>query len=122
SPDAKYLQVALFGETELATKLDRSPSLKDRIASFGALTSLRRDDVEQLISFRWGVAGGDKPPFEPEAIDRLYVYSRGLPRAICKLCDNALTRAYSLGARVVTAALIERAADELRYGEPFNRG
>ncbi|KKR10867.1 MAG: hypothetical protein UT38_C0006G0024 [Microgenomates group bacterium GW2011_GWA2_39_19] len=36
--------IALFGETELAAKLDRTPALKDRVASFGALTSQRRDE------------------------------------------------------------------------------
>jgi len=117
-PNAKYLQVALFGETELATKLDRSPALKDRIASFGALTSLRRDDVEALIDFRWKVAGGEKHPFSSEAVDRLYLYSQGLPRRICKLCDTALIRAYSTDTKVVGVGHVQTAAEELRLSQP----
>ncbi len=120
--DAKYLQVALFGETELATRLDKSPALKDRVASFGALTSLRRDDVEALISFRWKVAGGDSHPFTAEAVDRIFLYSQGLPRRICKLCDSALIRAYANDLRSVGADIVEIAAEELRLTRPFSSG
>ncbi len=116
--DAKYLQVALFGETELATRLDKNPALKDRIASFGALTSLRRDDVEALIAFRWKVAGGETHPFTPQAVDRIYAYSQGLPRRICKLCDAALIRAYAHDLPSVDAGLVEVAAEELRLTQP----
>lgn len=42
---AKLLQIVLFGQNELATKIDRMPQLKDRITIFGALTSLTREDT-----------------------------------------------------------------------------
>ena len=58
----KLLQIVLFGQNELATKLDRQPELKDRVTIFGALTSLTRKDVDELISFRWQVAGGKRHP------------------------------------------------------------
>jgi general secretion pathway protein A len=47
----KLLQIVLFGQNELATKLDRQPELKDRVTIFGALSSLTRDDVDELIKF-----------------------------------------------------------------------
>lgn len=49
----KLLQIALFGQNDLATKIDRQPELKDRITIFGALTPLTFDDAIALIDFRW---------------------------------------------------------------------
>jgi general secretion pathway protein A len=110
---AKLLQIVLFGQNELVTKIDRMPALKDRVTIFGALTSLTRDDADALIAFRWKVAGGDAHPFEPEALDRIFRYGCGLPRKICNLCNNALIRAYSAKRLRVDAGTIEQVAQEI---------
>jgi general secretion pathway protein A len=60
----KLLQIALFGQNELASKIDRQPELKDRITLFGALTNLTFEDALALIDFRWKVAGGGDHPFD----------------------------------------------------------
>ena len=111
----KLLQIVLFGQNELATKLDRQPELKDRVTIFGALTSLTRKDVDELIRFRWQVAGGKgRPPFKQEALEAIFSFSRGLPRRICKLCDNALIRTASARSKSVSAELIAQVAKEIR--------
>ena len=115
---AKLLQIVLFGQNELATKIDRMPELKDRVTIFGALTSLTREDADNLIAFRWQVAGGDKHPFEPAALERIFRYGRGLPRKICNLCNNALIRAYSAKQKRVSAATIDQVAEEIRLAPP----
>ncbi len=113
----KLLQITLFGQNELATRIDRQPELKDRITIFGALTSLTFDDAVGLINFRWQVSGGDKHPFEPDALQAIFKYSRGLPRKIAKLCDNALIRAYSSEIKTINKDLIEKVAQEVRLTE-----
>jgi general secretion pathway protein A len=114
----KLLQIVLFGQNELATKLDRQPELKDRVTIFGALTSLTRKDVEELIAFRWRVAGSKRRhPFADDALEAIYVYSKGLPRRICKLCDNALIRVFSAKQREVGADLIAQVAKEARIDD-----
>ena len=115
---AKLLQIVLFGQNELASKIDRMPELKDRITIFGALTSLTREDADNLIAFRWQVAGGDKHPFEPEALDRIYRYGHGLPRKICNLCNNALIRTFSAKQKHVSAGTIDYVAEEIRLTPP----
>ena len=110
----KLLQIVLFGQNELASKVDRQPELKDRITIFGALTSLTRQDSEALIDFRWKMAGGDKHPFTTEALDAIFKYSRGLPRKMCKLCDNALIRAFSAQTKSVDENIIGIVAEEIR--------
>lgn len=115
----KLLQIALFGQNDLATKIDRQPELKDRITIFGALTPLTYADAEELINFRWKVAGGIQHPFEPDAIEAIFKYSKGLPRKISKLCDNALIRAFSSEIKKVNGNLIESVAQEVRLTEEF---
>ena len=111
---AKLLQIALFGQNELATKIDRLPELKDRVTIFGALTSLTREDADALIDFRWKVAGGSQHPFEPQALAQIFHYAHGLPRKICNLCNNALIRAFSAEKPRVNRSIIDYVAEEIR--------
>jgi general secretion pathway protein A len=116
----KLLQIALFGQNELATRIDRQPELKDRITLFGALTNLTFDDALALIDFRWKVAGGDKHPFDSGALEAIFKYSKGLPRKISKIADNALIRAMSEEVRSINAEIIEQVASEVRLTEEFD--
>jgi general secretion pathway protein A len=115
----KLLQIALFGQNDLATKIDKQPELKDRITIFGALTPLTYDDAVALIDFRWKVAGGEKHPFEQEALQAIFKYSKGLPRKISKLCDNALIRALSNELKSVNKEIIEQVAQEVRLIDEY---
>ncbi len=110
----KLLNIILLGQTELARKLDGRPELKSRVTIFGALSSLSRDDTEKMIRFRFQVAGGTQLPFTDAALDRIFRYSRGLPRMICTLCNTALTKAFTRKLRRVDEGMIEGAAEELR--------
>src|SRR3712207_1724607 len=103
----------------LATKIDRQPELKDRITIFGALTPLTYEDVVALIDFRWKVAGGSTHPFDDEALAAIFRYSKGLPRKISKLCDNALIRALSQEVTTINKAIIEQVAQEVRLSEEY---
>jgi len=110
----KLLNVILFGQNELATKLDARPELKSRVTIFGALTSLSRDDTEHMVRFRYRTAGGEDPPFNKAAYDAIFRYSTGLPRMISTICNTALTKAFVLEQKQVDEHLIKAAAEELR--------
>jgi len=111
----KLLQIILFGQNELSTKLDRQPALKDRIVTWGALTNLTFEDSVALINFRWRVAGGnDTAPFDQEALELIYTYSTGLPRKICNICTNALIRSATSGLPSVNKDIIEYVVKEIR--------
>lgn len=114
----KLLNIVLFGQNELATKLDNRPELKSRVTIFAALTSLSRDDTEHMIRFRYRVAGAEEPPIDRAAYDAIFRYSTGLPRMICTLCNNALTRAFVEKRRRVDDQLIRTVATELRTAAP----
>jgi general secretion pathway protein A len=114
----KLLNVVLFGQNELARKLDARPELKTRVTIFGALTSLSRQDTESMIEFRYRVAGGKQLPFTKTAVDAIFRYSTGLPRVICTVCNTALTKAFAEKTREVDEDLVLAAAQELRATEP----
>jgi general secretion pathway protein A len=116
----KLLQIALFGQNDLASKIDRQPELKDRITLFGALTNLTFEDAKALIDFRWKVAGGSKHPFDDGALEAIFRYSKGLPRKISKVADNALIRAMSSEQLSITKEIIEQVAAEVRLTDEFD--
>jgi general secretion pathway protein A len=108
----KLLQMLLFGQTQLTTKIERFPELKSRMYP-AALSAFDRADTEALIQFRWQVAGGKALPFSTEALDEIFRVSLGLPREIVKLCDLALLHAFSTKRTKVQGADVQAAAGEL---------
>jgi len=115
-PDCKLLQIVLAGQSELGHILSRPEmrQLKQRFAVRLRLDPLSSSDVEQYIAFRWAKAGGRIPtPFAAGAIDEIVRFSKGIPRMVNSLCDNALLRAFGRGALYVTADDIVAVAKDL---------
>lgn len=115
-PDCKLLQIVLAGQSELGHLLNRPEmrQLKQRFAVRLSVDPLSSSDVEQYILFRWTKAGGKMPsPFASGAIDEVARFSKGIPRMINSLCDNALLRAYGRGALHVTGDDIVTVAKDL---------
>jgi type II secretory pathway predicted ATPase ExeA len=46
--------------------------------------------TEEMMKFRWTVAGGNTLPFQQEAITEIYRLTGGIARDICKLANEAL--------------------------------
>jgi general secretion pathway protein A len=112
----KLLQIVLFGQNELATNLESKKELKSRMYR-SALASLNRSDMENMIQFRFQVAGGEKHPFTPDGLDELYKLTLGLPREICKVTDMALLRAMVNNMHGVNAAIVRQTAEQLAVNE-----
>ena len=87
---------------------------------FGALTNLTFEDAKALIDFRWKVAGGSKHPFDDDALEAIFKYSKGLPRKISKVADNALIRAMSSEQLSINKEIIEQVANEVRLTDDFD--
>lgn len=118
TPRGKLLQIALVGQPELDEKLD-SPELrqvKQRVAFRCQLQPLTFAETQEYIAWRLQRAGANgKPPQFPEAsLKAIYEYSRGLPRLINSICENALISAYAAGTRMITAQMIVEACRDLR--------
>jgi len=114
--DQKLLQIVLSGQKELAATLDRPElwQLKQRVAFRMAIQPLGAIDVARYIQHRWKKAGGSLPTaFGEDAIEQIAASSKGIPRVINVICDNALTVGFAEGARAITANHIVKTCAEL---------
>jgi hypothetical protein len=70
--------------------------LKQRIAMRLYIHPLSSIGVEHYIKHRWEKAGATRVhPFNADAVARIAEYSRGIPRLVNAICDNALMLAYA---------------------------
>jgi len=105
----KLLHVILLGQPELTATLD-SPAfqpLKQRITVRYHLPPLDRSETWEYITHRLKRAGSrDLAIFDKGAMEKIYRYSRGIPRVINILCDNALLTGFSRQQRRIGAKII----------------
>ena len=112
----KFLQILLLGQSELDDLLNRQElrQFKQRIALRLYIDPLTALDVEKYIRFRWAKAGGTElPPFAADAIGGVIQWSRGIPRLINSICDNALLMAYGDKSYSVPLHYVREAATNL---------
>lgn len=120
--DQKLLQIVLAGQSELDEVLKREElrQIKQRVSVRVALKALSTDEVELYMRYRWTQAGGsENMPFAPAAIGQIGAWSKGVPRLINSICDNALLLAFAEKAQVVSAAHILQAAADLDLAQPL---
>ena len=115
----KLLQIALVGQPELDEKLDSVGlrQLKQRIALRARLDSLDEIETKGYIERRLRIAGASSEMntlFSSQTLAAIYHHSRGFPRLINTICENALISAYARESRTVTPDIIEDVAKELR--------
>ncbi|MGD0158184.1 MAG: AAA family ATPase [Terracidiphilus sp.] len=115
----KLLQIILAGQPELDKKLDSVElrQLKQRVALRTQLGALSAKQTQEYIEQRLRIAGADSNApaiFSEEAVIAVYSYSRGYPRLINTICENALISAYARQSPMVTARIIEDVANEFR--------
>ena len=115
----KLLQVLLVGQPELNDKLDSAAlwQLKQRIAHRSQLAPLDLNETMGYIERRLQQAGASSNGcriFLPDTVTAVYRHSRGIPRLINTICENALITAYARQKRSVTPEIIEDVATDLR--------
>ncbi len=116
----KLLQILLVGQPELDQTLDSVDlrQLKQRIALRSHLSALDLSETKGYIERRLQLAGSPTPsvPFPPETVAVIHQYSRGIPRLINTICENALIAAYARQASAVTSEMIDAIAKDFRLG------
>src|SRR5574341_1164079 len=113
----KLLQIVLVGQPEFEAKLDQVQllRLKQRVALRCRLRRLERYEIKPYIDARLKAVDCQRQDlFNPESVERIALYSKGNPRIINVICDNALLIAFAASARQVSVAEIDAAAHELK--------
>jgi general secretion pathway protein A len=110
----KLLQIVLAGQEELATKILRYRELASRMFPI-AINAMSSQDMEEMIRFRWMVAGGKDLPFVSGdgAYKTLYARSKGLPRDAVKMCDEILRELLATERKQASVKDVELIAQQL---------
>ncbi|HEH9414067.1 ExeA family protein [Aeromonas salmonicida] len=108
----KLLQIVLFGQPELDTRLAKPHlrQLRQRIGFSYCLRPLRFDETRAYLEHRLQISGyRGAPLFAGRAMRLLWRASRGIPRLINILAQKCLMLAYGQGARQIDSRLVRLA-------------
>jgi general secretion pathway protein A len=118
TPQAKLLQILLVGQPELDAKLDSVDlrQLKQRIAMRSQLGALDLDETRGYVYCRLHIAGYPNPDalFPAYTVAEVHRQSRGIPRLINTLCENALIHGYAAQLKMITPETIREIGAEFR--------
>lgn len=121
----KLIQIILAGQNEIHKTLagDSQKPLKQRIILNRQLEPLDGKETEEYIKHRLKVAGDDGNLFSAQALNLIKKKSRGTPRVINQICDNALLIGYATEARTIGAKIIKEVIKDMesRHSLPWHR-
>ena len=88
----KLLQVVIFAQMELLSRIGRVRNFIDRVALKYLINPLSEEETADMIRFRLRSAGlpEGRELFSREAITAIQQFTQGYPRRIALLCHNAL--------------------------------
>jgi general secretion pathway protein A len=108
--DEKLLSLLVAGQPELADRLTEESlrQLKQRIALRCELRPLNLHESCRYVAGRIAAAGGTPGEiFSREAVMLIHERSRGIPRAINVIADNALVNGFAAGQRLITTPIVQ---------------
>ncbi|HZR66798.1 MAG TPA: AAA family ATPase [Terriglobales bacterium] len=115
----KLLQIVLVGQPELDDKLDsvKLTQLKQRIAIRSHLEPLDFDETKGYIERRLRIVQKDQEAeaiFPAKTVAAVFRHSRGIPRLINTICENALIAGYAKQLQSITPEMIDEIAKDFR--------
>lgn len=115
----KLLQIVLVGQPELDQKLDSGHlrQLKQRVGLRCRLEPLSLSELRGYILRRLELAGANSHGgtiFADGAVEAVHQFSRGIPRLINTLCENALVSGYARQSKQITPEIIQEVAADFR--------
>lgn len=112
----KLIQLLILGQPELANVLrhPRLGPLTQRIGMYCHLEPMTEVQMAQYIAFRLIRASGKRPnvDFSTAALKLIYKKSRGIPRMINLIADNALLVGFSEETRFIDSQIVVRAIEK----------
>ncbi len=113
----KLLQIVLSGQPELRDLLNRHElrQLKQRISVRCHLGSLNIGETAEYIAHRLMIAGATNGSirFAPQAVEIIFAHTKGTPRLINTVCDQALLAGYVADTRLIGIEEAKRAISEV---------
>ncbi len=109
-PSGTLITFILFGLPELETLMKLDEPLKNRIAVKYKLIGLAETGTSDYIKYRLKVAGTEEEVITPEAITAIYHYTKGVPRLINTVCDNAIFEGFLIKQKPVSKDVVDQVA------------
>ncbi len=113
SSEGKLVNFIFFGLNELEDLLSLDKPLSQRVALKISLKPFCEDDAQKYILHRLRVAGGNDDTFTRDALKSIYHFSKGIPRLINTLCDNALLEGFLSKKNIINGTTIEMVSVDL---------
>ncbi len=111
--DGKLLSFVFFGMPRLNDCLALDPPLQQRVAVKFKTKALDAGQTGDYIRHRLGVVGCNRELFTEEAYTAIQEYSRGIPRLVNTICDNALFEGFLIKKEMINDQLIDEVAKDL---------
>lgn len=113
--DRNLIAVIIMGQPELREILasPRYEPLCQRVALHYHLHPLSLEETMEYLDFRLEVAGGSAGLFTPDAVQKIYELTGGVPRRINSMATNALLVAYGCDAALIDSTIVDEIKDEI---------
>lgn len=124
TPKAKLLQVILLGQPELDKTLAMNEfrQLKQRISLRFNLKPLNRQETGEYIVRRLKAAGARNTDlFDDDAVKEIFRYSKGIPRLINVVCDNALMTGFVYEKHIIDRNIVREVIKDME-GPAMRKG
>jgi len=113
--ERKLIQIVLVGQNELSDKLRKESlrPLQQRLVVTRRLVPLNRKETDEYIRHRLRVAGKQSQLFDKKALSLIWKKSRGIPRLINQICDNAMLIGYAVEARSIGGKILKEVIGDM---------
>jgi general secretion pathway protein A len=115
----KLLPLGLAGQPELRDRLNEAGlrQLKQRVALRCEIAPFRLEETAAYLTARIRIAGGEAANvFTRDAVVLIHEQSRGIPRTINVICDNALLTGMAIGRRLVDSEIVREVVRDFELG------
>ena len=117
----KLLPLVLAGQPELSDRLEDVGlrQLKQRVALRCTIAPYELAETASYIAHRIRIAGGEAArAFTRESVTLIHEHSRGIPRTISVMCDNALVSGFALNRQPVDREVVLEVARDFQLLRP----
>ena len=112
-PDGKLITLVFFGLPELENALALDEPLQQRVALKYQLQGFDENMTHEYIRHRLRIAGCEEEIFEPDAVTAIHRYTRGIPRLINTVCDNAMFEGFLITQKPLSRDIVDQVANNL---------
>lgn len=117
-PGKKFLQIVLFAQPEFEKKVKNIAQFNQRIQVRYHLEGMDRGETKNYIIHRLKQAGCEQPEILTDgAFSEVFRRSKGVPRVVNNICENALFIAYSMEKDRIDGELVGMVASDLGIAE-----